>query len=181
MPRSSGCTALSLVASFVLLALPVACAPRTAEAPPPAAAAAPSNIEPIHLAIQGFAPADKAKIEEAANDWNATGLAHFDFAAGGWKVVRSDAWLPQFAVTNMAAREVMVYRSAPADLRGIMRHELGHVLGLDHSPSGLMSPRYNQRAYSRIDPLTLKTLASLEAKERLPHAVATEGDMPNTP
>jgi hypothetical protein len=142
---------------------------------------APASVEPIHLEIHGFSDADKARILQAAGDWNATGLAHFDLAPGGWKIVRSDAWLPQFAVTNAAAHEVMIYRSAPSDLGGVARHELGHVLGLDHTASGLMSPRYDQRAYARIDPPTLKALARLEAKDRMTNSVATEGDAPDTP
>ena len=174
------CFAPSVLFALLGLGSIAACAPQATEPAPPAAPAA-TAVAPIHLEILGFAPDDKARILQAAEDWNATGFARFDLAPGGWKIVRSDARLPQFAVTNTAAREVMVYRSAPSDLRGIMRHELGHVLGLDHTASGLMSPRYDQRAYSRIDSRTLTTLAMLEAKNPLPKAVATEGDASNTP
>jgi hypothetical protein len=175
-----GCFAPFVLFALLGLGSTAACVPKATETAAPATPA-PTSVAPIHLEIRGFAPDERARILQAAEDWNATGFARFDLAPGGWKIVRSDARLPQFAVTNTAAREVMVYRSAPSDLRGIMRHELGHVLGLDHTASGLMSPRYDQRAYSRIDSSTLKTLARLEAKEPLPNAVATEGDAGNTP
>ncbi len=179
MVCSSERVAIRRVVLFALLALlGVGCASKPETPPALTPAPAPSSVEPIHLEIHGFSEGDKAKIVEAAQDWNATGLARFDLAPGGWTVVRSDAWLPQYAVTNTAAREVVVYRSAPSDLRGIMRHELGHVLGLDHASSGLMSPRYDRQAYSRIDPSTIRTLAQLETRQPMPNAVATEGGEP---
>src|SRR5262249_16907796 len=130
-------------------------------------------VETIHLEMHGFSQDESIRIAEAVDDWNATGLARFDFAPGGWTIVHSDASLPQYAVTITAAREVMVYRSAPSDLGGIMREELGHVLGLDHAKTGLMSPKYNLRAYSHIDAETVSTLAKLEARGSMPDTVAT--------
>jgi hypothetical protein len=142
-----------------------------AEASRPVAATA---VTPIHLEVHGFTEGERVQIAQAVEDWNATGLARFEYGSGGWTIAHSDVSLPQYAVTNTAAHEVMVYKSAPSDLRGIMRHELGHVLGLDHAKTGLMSSKYDQRAYSRIDAQTVQTLARLEARAPMPNAVATE-------
>ena len=144
----------------------------------------------------GFTLAQRAKILRAVNEWNyvLNGVVHLDIVsapAGGEPAVpRLRRWvvMPVHGVVPQVMRDkfgdmlaltvgkpstgglVFVYvdRLWLADVGGVMRHELGHVLGLDHDPHGhLMSAHYRPDDQQCID---RSAAAAIAAKRNLPLA-----------
>ncbi len=154
--------------------------------------------EIVRIAIdQRFDPSDRAKIQRAVSEWNQVlnGFARLQVAAvidDGrpaedqapiWKVVpahddnaKSDVgalFSRALAVTYPLRRVggmVIVYvdRLGKRDLTDVMRHELGHVLGLDHELDGrLMSSKYTAYNQECIDQAAVEAIA---ANRMLPEA-----------
>ena len=131
------------------------------------AASAPPEI--VRLAIDDhFTLYERAKILRAVNEWNhvLNGYVKFDIdpkADHGqfWAIVPMRGGRPPpvngvifghaLAATQSALPvgglvTVYVDRVRGYDLTSVMRHELGHVLGLDHDPNGrLMSSHYTAK------------------------------------
>jgi Matrixin len=149
----------------------------------PASTAAP---EIVTLQIDGsFNANDRAKVLLAVEEWNhaLNGYVRFDVASsGGW---RPQAWniraerggspdapgspggqplsFTQAGFASIGGKMVIyVDRIGTRDLRGIVLHELGHVLGLDHDPRGnLMSARYSSTTGQCVDKPTAETIAAM--------------------
>jgi len=139
---------------------------------------------------------DRAKILRAVNEWNhvLNGFVRLDIApmmddspptgrSQGWAVVamhggnaqppRGAPFAHALAVTyplRPIGGMVIVYvdRLGGRDLVGVMRHELGHVLGLGHDPHGrLMSSRYTADRQQCVDKAAAEAIA---ASRKLPAA-----------
>jgi hypothetical protein len=159
---------------FSLSLLPAALALSACAGNPPREQAELAAVPEITLHVEGFSDADKLKILRAVNEWNTTGLAHFELASPGapyrpsspppsqWTIESSALWLPAAAATLKPLRTVMVFASNRCELSGVIRHELGHVLGLTHTTHGLMTPTCAHGAYDTIDADTIATLAAKE-------------------
>lgn len=74
-----------------------------------------------------------------------------------WWLVRSDI---QLAVQHPAGGAV-----SPSQMRAIALHEVGHLLGLDHSPNAddIMAPRVRVRELSEADKATIRLVYSVPA------------------
>jgi hypothetical protein len=145
------------------------------------AAAAKPEIVRIDI-DERFDAYNRAKILRAVNEWNhvLNGFVRLDIAPmmdGGPTADRSQSWkiVPAthgalfsnaLAVTYPLRRVggmVIVYveRLNGRDLVGVMRHELGHVLGLGHDPkSRLMSTRYTANNQQCIDKAAAEAIAA---------------------
>jgi hypothetical protein len=154
--------------------------------------AATAKPEIVRLDIDDrFDAYDRAKILRAVNEWNhvLNGFVRLDIApmvddgrpaadrSPSWKVVpapQGALFSNALAVTyplRRAGGMVIIYvdRLAGRDLVGVMRHELGHVLGLGHDPKGgLMSTRYTANDQRCIDKAAAEAIA---ASRTLPAAV----------
>jgi hypothetical protein len=148
--------------------------------------AAAAEPEIVRLAIDDqFTLYERAKILRAVNEWNhvLNGFVRFDIDPAGqgqvWAIaaVRGGRPPPVDGVIvghALAATQavppfggaVIVYvdRVRGYDLASIMRHELGHVLGLGHDPKGrLMSTRYTASNQQCIDKAAVEALAANRA------------------
>jgi hypothetical protein len=138
-----------------------------------AAAAADPDKAPIvvPVVIVGqFSDDQRNGIRQAADEWNRTLNGHIRFeiqpntgAAKVWAVTA----VPKSPVNNKGEvlgetvtlpsggrGLVMVYldRLGNRSVEGVILHEFGHVLGLQHEPGhGLMSATYNPHAYGCVD------------------------------
>jgi hypothetical protein len=148
-------------------------------------AASTAAPEIVTLQIDGsFNADDRAKVLLAVEEWNhaLNGYVRFDVASSdGW---RPRAWniraerggspdapdgagqplsFTQAGLASIGGKMVIyVDRIGTRDLRGIVLHELGHVLGLDHDPRGnLMSARYSSIAGQCVDEPTAERVAAL--------------------
>ena len=153
--------------------------------------AAAARPEIVRLDIdERFDAYDRAKILRAVNEWNhvLNGFVRLDITittddgqpatdrSPSWKVVpapRGALFSGALAVTyplRRAGGMVIVYvdRLGGRDLGGVMRHELGHVLGLGHEAgSRLMSTRYTADNQQCIDRAAAEAIA---ARRTLPAA-----------
>jgi hypothetical protein len=153
--------------------------------------AAAAKPEIVRLAIDDqFTLYDRAKILRAVNEWNhvLNGFVRFDIDPAAdkepvWLIVPVLGGRPPpvhgtifghaLAATQAVqplGGVVIVYvdRVRGYDLASVMRHELGHVLGLGHDPNGrLMSPRYTARNQQCIDRAAVEAIA---ANRKLPVA-----------
>jgi hypothetical protein len=146
--------------------------------------------EIVRLAVdERFDAYERAQILRAVNEWNhvLNGFVRLDVgpamdgrpAAGqlqSWMIVparggrppstRGVAFGHALAVTQPVrpiGGMVIVYvdRLGGRDLVGVMRHELGHVLGLGHDPNGrLMSARYAASHQQCIDRAAAEAIAA---------------------
>jgi hypothetical protein len=145
--------------------------------------------EIVRIAIDDqFDMYQRAKILRAVNEWNyvLNGSVRFDIDPAAdkepvWLIVpvlggrpppvRGTIFGHALAATQAVqplGGVVIVYvdRVRGYDLAGVMRHELGHVLGLGHDPNGrLMSPRYTARNQQCID---LTAAEAIAANRKLP-------------
>jgi hypothetical protein len=137
-----------------------------------------SPVVPLTL-VGAFSDAHRAKILRAVNEWNVAlnGSLRFELLSDAnrpaiWAVI---------AVTHSPYRNgpealglttpfpaggglVLLYldRLGGRDLGAVMRHELGHVLGLKHDVSGrLMSAAYNPHDQKCVDYPALARVAEL--------------------
>jgi Matrixin len=139
--------------------------------------------EIVRIAIDDqFDMYQRAKILRAVNEWNhvLNGSVRFDIDPAAdkepvWLIVPVRGGRPPpvggtiyghaLAATQAVqplGGVVIVYvdRVRGYDLASVMRHELGHVLGLGHDPNGrLMSPRYTARNQQCIDRTAAEAIA----------------------
>ena len=149
--------------------------------------AAATKPEIVRIAIDDqFTLYERAKILRAVNEWNhvLNGFVKFDIdpkADHGqfWAIVPMHGGRPPpvrgvifshaLAATQPAPPiggivTVYVDRVRGYDLAGVMRHELGHVLGLGHDPNGrLMSSHYTASRQQCIDRAAAEAVAASRA------------------
>ncbi len=148
-------------------------------------AASTGTPEIVTLQIDNsFAAVDGANVLRAVEEWNQAlnGWIRFEvLPPKGWQprswVIRAErggqpetqdgAGQPlsftQAGFASIGGRMVIyVDRIGTRDLRGVVLHELGHVLGLDHDTrSNLMSMRYSPTTEQCIDEETISRVAAL--------------------
>jgi hypothetical protein len=173
-----------------------AAAPEVAQAAPPETwrrytPHAPSTSAPEVVTLRIVGPFDaeaEAKVRLAIEEWNyvLNGFVRFAIAApgawqpGAWDIRAEKGGTPQspdpagqplsFTQAGFASiggrLVIFVDRIGTRDLRGIVLHELGHVLGLGHDTGGnLMSARYSPTAEQCVDKPAIEVIA---ARRKLP-------------
>ena len=173
-----------------------AAAPETAQAASPETwrrytRHAPSTSAPEVVTLRIVGPFDaeaEAKVRLAIEEWNhvLNGFVRFNIAtsggwqAGAWDIRAEKGGSPQspdpagqplsFTQAGLASiggrLVIFVDRIGTRDLRGIVLHELGHVLGLDHGTGGnLMSARYAPTTEQCVDKAAVEAIA---ARRKLP-------------
>lgn len=169
---------------FELVAASAAVAPYTQHF----SRAARTTIMRLRLA-EAFDPAERGAILGAVAEWNHVLNGHIRFEVDEIRVGQPAAPIPGFWAVVRASHEanpatrsfagealavtmpqptegglviVFVDRLIGVDLKGVMLHELGHTLGLDHDPrSHLMASRYLRDDQKCIDKATVEIAAAL--------------------
>jgi hypothetical protein len=131
-----------------------------------------SSKIPMHL-TGGLSGYERAKILLAVNDWNfaLNGPVRFELLENPTAASDPSVWIiaadrsppstrasnSGFAIAHTMRLNaggiviVHVAELANRDLAGVMRHELGHVLGLDHQPGGVMDATYTAHGMACVD------------------------------
>jgi hypothetical protein len=110
-----------------------------------------ARAEELRLSIDpGFSMYERATILRAVNEWNVAlqGARHIEITDGGWVVKPSDASRfvnlthCQAGLTNWLTREIDIndHCMPKGALAPVVRHEIGHMLGLPHIAHTLMDP-----------------------------------------
>ncbi len=110
-----------------------------------------AHAEEIRLSIDpSFSMYNRAVILQAVNEWNVAlqGARHIEIADGGWVMKPSDAARVvnagqcEAGLTNQLTREIAINERCMVrgTLAPVVRHELGHALGLPHVAHTVMDP-----------------------------------------
>jgi hypothetical protein len=144
-----------------------------------------SEIVRLHV-DDAFSSYERAKILRAVNEWNhvLNGFVRLDLVSSPsipsvWEVMPAHGGPPKRNRENVLAITmplpsggglvlVIVDVLEGRDLGSVMRHELGHVMGLGHDPKGhLMAPHYSDRDQQCVDKAASDAIA---VARRLPAA-----------
>ncbi len=145
-------------------------------------ATARSEIVPLIVA-DTFSLYERAKILRAVSEWNVAlnGFVRFKIMPDGnnatsgarerWVIASKPGGQSTGLPTSLAATYpvagvgglmvIYVERIGRRDLGGVVMHELGHVLGLGHSPAGgLMAAHYHPASQQCVDRATVEAVAA---------------------
>jgi len=134
--------------------------------------------------VAGFMPDYVARVREAFHAWDALGLPlHFAFSddsanaevhvnwidhfnepiSGRTRWTRNDAWAITDADIVLAVHHSQGEQLDEDSMRAMALHEIGHLLGLDHTHDemSVMAPRVRVRQLSDADRATVRLLYSL--------------------
>jgi hypothetical protein len=142
-----------------------------------------TEVMPVRIG-DGFTAYERARILRAVNEWNyaLNGHVRFEIVSENapYEIVASSLKAPNpppglrlrylLASTppqlnGRTSSQVFVQRLGNRDLKALMLHELGHMLGLPHAREGVMSADYDLVEWRCIDKTTA---AALAAKLNLP-------------
>jgi hypothetical protein len=181
----------AIMSVFSLVAAGTACAQAVAQADAvrrythhPKISGAPRIIA---LSLEGpFTTDERAKVLRAIEEWNhvLNGYIRFGTGSGGvgsWTILAQKGGSPQApdpvagqplsstqaGFLSIGGRMIIyVDHIGTRDLRGVVLHEFGHVLGLTHAPGdNLMSARYLPMLEQCVDKPTAEMIA---AQHKLP-------------
>jgi hypothetical protein len=136
-----------------------------------------TEVMPVRIG-DGFTAYERARILRAVNEWNYALNGHVRFEIveeeAPYEIVASSLRAPnpppgvrpKYLLANTPPpmsgpmiSQVFVQRLGNRDLKALMLHELGHMLGLPHANAGVMSPDYDLIGWRCIDKTTATALA----------------------